>query len=488
MAQTTYPDGFPLTPIEAIEFSYTFSDAEKQEWREWVKTATPEQQQELVETLHAIWQDNQKEVIPAGFDKKETTVEAAPTSAPVTQPKQQAPVPPVQVVQEITKPDSLEELPKEFVAAEIKPFVGEPKIEQVVEAVMEKPVETPKKEFVFNEGDTPIPTPPVEQQKTEQKPQQVSQNNSRQENREQRPQRDNNQNRQNQPQNRGNNQQNTFQNQSQQTQSFQQKPQQQLNPVVQNTATELTITNEEVFFDFAKAKESGSKKMLEQLQREFVTARQKKVEIEANYREQLAQSTKEMEQKQFALMDKVIDITLNFEYVSDIFETMTSKLVEMNNKVMELSKDVKSIKNATSGDVTDMRDDVESIQRDVDRMYRDIKDMRIESRDKYRELSDKVESNNTDSLGQFGINQKLALMQSKLDQLQKSGENQQNRSQNQNNNQQKPKRVPQPIVEQYEATQPEIESVVNTEQNQDQQKPQKNSKKEAPVIDLREMV
>jgi hypothetical protein len=483
MAQTTYPDGFPLTPIEAIEFSYTFSDAEKQEWREWVKTATPEQQQELVETLHAIWQDNQKEVIPAGFDKKETVIEA-PVVANVPQPKMETPTPVVPSIQEIAKSKQIEEIPKEFVAAETKPVVSEPKIESIIE----KPVETPKKEFVFNEGNAPIPTPLVEQQKTEQKPQQVSQNNPRQENREQRPQRENNQNRPNQQQNRFNNQQNSTPNQPQSPQTFPQKPQQQASPVEQNSAPETITTNEEVFFDFAKAKESGSKKMLAQLQKEFITSREKKAEIEVNYREQLAQSNNEMEQKQFALMDKVIDITLNFEYVSEIFETMTFKLVEMNNKVMELSKDVKSIKNATSGDVTDMRDDVESIQRDVDRMYRDIKDMRIENRDKYRELSDKVESNNTDSLGQFGINQKLALMQSKLDQLQKSSENQQNRTQNQNNNQQKAKRVPQPTVPQYEPSQPEVESSQEVEQFEEQQKPQKNSKKESPVIDLRGMV
>jgi hypothetical protein len=480
MAQTTYPDGFPLTPIEAIEFSYTFSDPEKQEWREWVKTATPEQQQELVETLHAIWQDNQKEVIPAGFDKKEPVVEVAPVSKLSTEkPFTQVLSP---VVEEVVIPKPIVELPKEFVAAEIKPVTGEIQNEKVVEPIVPQ---IPKKEFVFNEGGAPVQTPQIEQPKAEPKPQQpVTQNNPRQDSREQRPQRENNQNRQNQQQNRNVNQQNTVQNQSQ---TFQQKPQQQPNPVEQNTIVEPTNT-EEVFFDFAKAKESGSKKKLEQLQKDFINSRQKKTEIESSYREQLAQSTKEMEEKQYALWDKVVDITLNFEYVSEIFETMTTKLLDMNNKVIQLSKDVRSIQNATSGDVTDMRGDVESIQRDVDRMYRDIKDMRIESRDKYRELSDKVESNNTDSLGQFGINQKLALMQSKLDQLQKPNENQSNRSQNQGNTQQKPKRSPQSSVQQYEATQPEIESPQVIEQNQDVQKSQKNSKKESPMIDLREMV
>jgi hypothetical protein len=63
----TFSDGFPKTPLDAIDFSYFLSDAEKQEWREWLQTATPEQQEELVDILHSMWQDNQKTAVPESF-------------------------------------------------------------------------------------------------------------------------------------------------------------------------------------------------------------------------------------------------------------------------------------------------------------------------------------------------------------------------------------------------------------------------------------
>lgn len=55
---------FPKVASDAIEFSYFLSESEKAEWREWLKTATPEQQEELVDILYSMWQDNQKNAVP----------------------------------------------------------------------------------------------------------------------------------------------------------------------------------------------------------------------------------------------------------------------------------------------------------------------------------------------------------------------------------------------------------------------------------------
>jgi hypothetical protein len=68
MAIQTYPDGFPKSPQEAIEFSYFLSESEKQEWRDWLSTATPEQENELIDILHSMWQDNQKSAVPESFN------------------------------------------------------------------------------------------------------------------------------------------------------------------------------------------------------------------------------------------------------------------------------------------------------------------------------------------------------------------------------------------------------------------------------------
>jgi len=64
----TFQDGFPTNPAEAIEFSYFFTETEKQEWREWLQTSTPDEQNEMVEMLHKIWMDKQKQVVPDQFN------------------------------------------------------------------------------------------------------------------------------------------------------------------------------------------------------------------------------------------------------------------------------------------------------------------------------------------------------------------------------------------------------------------------------------
>ena len=53
-----FPDGFPLAPIDAIKFSANFGSLtpqEEQDWYKWLETASPDQQKELVDTLHQIY-------------------------------------------------------------------------------------------------------------------------------------------------------------------------------------------------------------------------------------------------------------------------------------------------------------------------------------------------------------------------------------------------------------------------------------------------
>ncbi|MGL4499260.1 MAG: CHAT domain-containing protein, partial [Planktothrix sp.] len=54
----SYSNDFPKTLYEAIAVSDNFSDPEKEEWYEWLKTATSEQQEELMNILYSIWQEN----------------------------------------------------------------------------------------------------------------------------------------------------------------------------------------------------------------------------------------------------------------------------------------------------------------------------------------------------------------------------------------------------------------------------------------------
>lgn len=59
MPCTLFPDGFPTTPIKAINYSYFLSDQEKMDWRVWLKTTSKKNRKDFVEILHSIWQENQ---------------------------------------------------------------------------------------------------------------------------------------------------------------------------------------------------------------------------------------------------------------------------------------------------------------------------------------------------------------------------------------------------------------------------------------------
>jgi len=91
MATIINLQGFPKVASEAIEFSYFLSESEKAEWREWLKTATPEQQEELVDILYSMWQDNQKNAVPENLanNQNSNTQPVATAAAPVT------PIPPL---------------------------------------------------------------------------------------------------------------------------------------------------------------------------------------------------------------------------------------------------------------------------------------------------------------------------------------------------------------------------------------------------------
>ncbi len=97
----TFPDGFHKDPYQAVDFSYFLSDQEKKEWYEWIPTASQESIEELVETLHEIWKENQKDAIPQGFANQQTQ--------PITNnfgQSNQNPIPPTPISQTPTTPNS----------------------------------------------------------------------------------------------------------------------------------------------------------------------------------------------------------------------------------------------------------------------------------------------------------------------------------------------------------------------------------------------
>lgn len=390
MTQNTYPDGFPLTPLEAIDFSYTFSNEEKNEWREWVKTATAEQQQELVDTLHSIWIENQKEVIPTGFVKtdsvvtepvelveskinspaNETTMQVSPNNAKI-------------ISSQVEKPLNIDKVVKQ----EVRPTISS---------------ESPKKDYVFNEK--PIsqesqPTKSNEKSSPEfsfevQKNQQRTQNHNLNQN--------NNRN----------------QNITQQTN----------NQRLEQRGGVAKDKQEMNFFDFAKVRESATRNQLEKLQKEFIAARQKKYEVEQMYANQISNLSNELDQKEQILFDKVVQISLSFEDVADYLQSMTEKLLKTNESNIILEQKVRSLEILLDEKIKNLSYDKENTQHDIDRLFRESREVRENLRGEILDIKRISSVSTVDSFGSDGLKIKVDILSNKLAILENNIRNQNNQN------------------------------------------------------------
>lgn len=387
MSQNTYPDGFPLTPLESIDFSYTFSNEEKNEWREWVKTATAEQQQELVDTLHSIWIENLKEVVPNGFVKTENVINEDVTE--LVQPK----------INNENK-ELVSQVPlnnPKLASSELQKPIYSEKIKQEARPIV--PMEPIKKEFVFNEKsnlqgsqDTKSNEKTITQSLPQvQRNQQSNQNNNR------------------------------SQNITQQTNShkLEQKG-------------ELTEEKKEMsFFDFARVRESSTRNQLEKLQKEFIIARQKKYEVEQMYTSQISKLSNELDQKQQILFDKVVQITLGFENVADYLQSMTEKLLKTNESNIILEQKVRSLEILLDEKIKNLSYDKENTQYDIDRLFRESREVRENLRGEILDIKRTSSVSTVDSFGSDGLKIKLDILSNKLAILEGNIRNQTNQNKQQ---------------------------------------------------------
>jgi hypothetical protein len=79
MSVAPFTDGFPNEPLAAINFSYFLTPDEKKEWMDWLASAKPEQQDELIQILHQMWESAKAENPGGG--------QPLPASHPVSQPQ-----------------------------------------------------------------------------------------------------------------------------------------------------------------------------------------------------------------------------------------------------------------------------------------------------------------------------------------------------------------------------------------------------------------
>jgi hypothetical protein len=85
MSTNYFPDGFPTTPIEAVNFCEFLTEQEKNEWLGWINNADENQKSELVETLHAIYAEQKGNEQPKSQPAPVETAPFIPKNAPATE-------------------------------------------------------------------------------------------------------------------------------------------------------------------------------------------------------------------------------------------------------------------------------------------------------------------------------------------------------------------------------------------------------------------
>lgn len=383
MQPNTYPDGFPQNPLDAINFSYFLSDEEKADWRQWLESATAEQQFELVDTLHAMWMENQKSAIPNGFnaqnnansqtapqsDQSNTSGDDKPkTDENNTQAQPEPVAAPVQDEAPIVPP------------APTPAPAPEPKTEPVKEEV--KPAKTPQNNTTSIDNNqsaqqfgeqTYTPNPLIEEEAPQQpKPQKQEERKSQK-----------------------NNQQSKKQKQPSDKQS---SPQKDVQP---------SPHDKKSYFNVTKLRESATKIELEKLYTEYVSLRESSFERNHSFYE-----------AQGKFLDKVMAVVINFEQVADFFDSLSQKIIDLNDKLVKQVKDYNSIKGSITSQHGDMKDQLDHLRNDVDRLYRTLREDKSDNRRQLEDIKTNIATMNADSYGsEDGLLQRIDLLSSRLHKL-----------------------------------------------------------------------
>jgi len=367
MNQNTYPDGFPRDPLAAIDFSYFLTGDEKQEWRSWVQNADPAQQEELVETLHSMWLEEQSKAVPAGFNVQQNP-QPQPAPQPQNQPgfvvsntqqnqsQQQSPQPQHTQAQPTPQPQQ---------PRQTKPHPPQPKPQPVAQPkpqVAPQPQKKPSNEEKAKQfGDKKYSSNPL------------------------------------------------LDNQDIEEFNYQNEEKKEAVQTQRKTEAQTSQSqSSQRFLNIKKLRESATRKELEDLYQSYVKSRERT----------LSTHTRDA-QSQAQFLDKVMGIVVNFEAVADYYEAMTEKLLEMNEKLVTQARDVQKIKNEYSNKQLSAQDEIDAIKDRIERLEGAVRDLRLSSNRKYQELKDEVSIFEADSLGYDGMAQRFDLLENKIDRLER---------------------------------------------------------------------
>jgi hypothetical protein len=466
MQPNTYPDGFPMNPQEAINAAYFLSDSERTEWRDWLKTATPEQELELVNILHQMWQDAQKTAVPQAFVEPAQVVPAsantfqaqpvepsfgsiapaspAPTMAPA------APVPamvapatptpaaphmefvaqPVPVVPQVENTNPFA-APAPTSVAQPEPvtdlseddFAPAPTSQQAHEEVAIEHTPTVSTNPYFTEEDesepevAPEPTKPepIVEPEISFEEEEVNEATAFSDNdfggsfsspapvtKNPAPVA--------QPKN----------NNQPQKQSKQPQPVNQPKPT-NNNNQQPTQKEDMDHKDFSKSlnvRKSVTQDKLEAVYKQY-----------AKIKDEYATAFDRYESNQSEFLNKVMEVVINFESISTYYDSIMSKLFEMNSKIVQQAKEIADVRSQIDGSrsqatlpeqIDEVRDTIEKMKEDLEYNSRDIRNFRNDSRTRVSELAGQFAAFSSDTYKQEGLLSRLDIMRKEIHDLQRA--------------------------------------------------------------------
>jgi hypothetical protein len=481
LGNSTFDDGFPKKPIDAIEFSYFLSESEKQEWREWILTATSDQQDELVNILHSMWQDNQKNAVPESFANNVsaplpvapaenrapgnfTNSFAANTTKPVAQPQENN-IPATGTLEPVTPNNQFQQQPQltpapSFVQqAKSNPFKSDqPPAPQSPDffqnqAQPNKPPQPEEYSFdpAFNQNlpqpqqetknnpffsspnsdfqpnfqnppsqgsITPIPKPQKEEPKPEPFHTKPASNLPAK-----KPEKEN-YNPPKKPENREKVDMDSLVNGKQGyapnpllNSSFNDDTNQDPRPFEYDKKAQTKPGNPIPKKTFNPNQKEQNKKREEDYY-DYSKVRQSTAKNELEHIYAELNQTMESQRKYTDMVRKIAVIIESYDQVTGYFEQIMAKVLNLNDVVRKLTTEQSKISKQVSDN--SLQDEVDSLRRDLDKLTRDFKDENRENRAKFNDLNSELSGIGVDVFGPSGgAKEKLQILQKEVAEIKK---------------------------------------------------------------------
>jgi hypothetical protein len=392
MSTQPFQDGFPNQAQAAINASYFLSNEDRNEWFEWLKTADEQQQDELINILHTMWEDAQRQNSPQNGQSQ---------SAPTTpQPQQQynsnqgndqsfqSQGVDNNIVQPMANAMTNIEIPEPVQTPEVASIVSQPQPaafsldKPPVEAISQPKIT--KKDLEVDEGYKPstiitepemieepeedsfefdtvedVETSKVETDKNIKKVEKESQNFET--------------------------------DQDEQVETFD-------NEAEKSSTKRLSSGG----IDFVSIRSNTKKEEILSIKDDFVNSRQSHEKSFENF------------------VEKVTTVICEFEEVNDYIEAMTDKVLSINDEVINQAQDIQDLKNQTQNRGGSLQDQIDEVKYDVEKILKEIRNIRIEIKRSNDEIRSRLSILEADSFRaeNDGINQKLSVIKSELSKLQ----------------------------------------------------------------------